>query len=80
MRLPLRCIKNTADWESEQAVLAFFDYFRKKHKGDKLYISVSLENTPARKMYASVGFMEVKEVEYTFLGKRFREIQMVKEW
>lgn len=63
----------------KQAVLAFFDYFKKKHKGNKLYISVSLENTAARKMYASIGFMEIKEVEYTFLGRPFREMQMVKE-
>ena len=63
----------------KQAILAFLDYFRRKHDGDKLYISVSLENTVARKMYSSVGFVEIKEVEYTFLGKRFREMQMVKE-
>lgn len=63
----------------KQAVLAFLDYFKKKHKGNKLYISVSLENTAARKMYASIGFMEIKEVEYTFLGRPFREMQMVKE-
>ena len=63
----------------KQAVIAFFDYFKKKHNADKLYISVSLENTVARKMYSSVGFTEIKEVEYTFLGKNFREMQMVKE-
>lgn len=63
----------------KQAALAFIDYFKKKHSADKLYISVSLENTAARKLYASIGFEERKEVEYTFLGMQFREIQMVKE-
>ncbi|MDO5062808.1 MAG: GNAT family N-acetyltransferase [Peptostreptococcaceae bacterium] len=62
----------------KQAVVAFFDYFRKKHKADKLYISVSLENIVAYKMYISLGFRELKEVEYTFCGKYFREMQMVK--
>lgn len=63
----------------KQAVIAFLDYFRRKHNADKIYISVSLENTVARRMYSSIGFKEIKEVEYTFLGKHFREIQMVKE-
>lgn len=63
----------------KQAALAFIDYFKKRHSADKLYISVSLENTVARKLYASIGFEERKEVEYTFLGMQFREIQMVKE-
>lgn len=62
----------------KQAALAFIDYFKKRHSADKLYISVSLENTVARKLYASIGFEERKEVEYTFLGMQFREIQMVK--
>ena len=63
----------------KRATIAFLDYFKKKHDADKLYISVSLENTVARKMYASIGFEEIKEIEYTFLGMQFREIQMVKE-
>ena len=63
----------------KRAAIAFLDYFKKKHDADKLYISVSLENTVARKMYASIGFEEIKEIEYTFLGMQFREIQMVKE-
>lgn len=63
----------------KQAALAFIDYFKKRHSADKLYISVSLENTAARKLYASIGFEERKEVEYTFLSMQFREIQMVKE-
>lgn len=62
----------------KRAVLAFLDYFKRKHNADKLYISVSLENTVARKMYASIGFDKIKEVEYTFLDKHFREMQMVK--
>lgn len=63
----------------KQAVIEFLDYFKKRHNADKIYISVSLENTVARKMYSDVGFMNVKDVEYTFLGKCFRERQMVKE-
>jgi len=63
----------------KQAVLAFLDYFKGKHNADKLYISVSLDNTVARKMYSSIGFKEIKEAEYSFLGKCFREMQMVKE-
>lgn len=63
----------------KKAVIAFLDYFKKKHNVDELFISVSLENTVARKMFSSVGFAELKEVEYTFLGKQFKEMQMVKE-
>ena len=60
----------------KQAAIAFLEHFKSKHHADKLYISVSLENAVARKMYASIGFEEVKEVEYTFLGKQFKEMQM----
>ena len=63
----------------KKAVLEFLDYFKRNHDADKLYISVSLENTVARKMYADIGFKEIKEIEYTFLGMHFREMQMVKE-
>lgn len=63
----------------KKAVIAFLDYFKKKHNVDELFISVSLENTVAHKMFSSVGFAELKEVEYTFLGKQFKEMQMVKE-
>lgn len=62
----------------KQAVMAFLDYFKGKHNADRLYISVSLENTVARKMYSSIGFTEIGEAEYTFCGKYFREMQMVK--
>lgn len=61
----------------KRAVIAFFDYFKKMHGADKLFISVSLDNTVARKMYSDIGFKEIKEVEYTFLGKQFKEMQMV---
>lgn len=61
----------------KRAVLEFLDYFKKTHSADKIYISVSLENMVARRMYSSIGFTEIKEVEYTFLGKHFREMQMV---
>ena len=63
----------------KQAACAFIGYFKEKHNADKLYISVSLKNTVARKMYASIGFEEIKEIEYTFLGMQFKEMQMVKE-
>ena len=61
------------------AVLRFLDYFKEKHHADKLYISVALQNTVARKMYLDIGFVETKETEYEFLGKHFKEMQMVKE-
>ena len=63
----------------KQAAIAFFEYFKTKHNADKLYISVSLENILARKMYSSIGFAEIKEVEYTFGVKHYKEMQMVKE-
>lgn len=63
----------------KQATYAFLEYFKMKHKADRIYISVSLENTVARKMYSSIGFTEIKEIEYTFLDRQFREMQMVKE-
>ncbi len=63
----------------KKAVLEFLDYFKKKHNAYKIYISVSLENTVARKMYMDIGFTEVKEVEYIFLNKHYKEMQMIKE-
>ena len=63
----------------KKAAMEFLDYFRRKHNADQIYISVSLENTVARKMYSDIGFAEIKELEYTFLGTRFREMQMVKK-
>lgn len=63
----------------KQAAIAFFEYFKTKHNADKLYINVSLENILARKMYSSIGFAEIKEVEYTFGDKHYKEMQMVKE-
>lgn len=50
----------------KQAVMEFCECFKTKHNADKLYIRVSLENTVARKMYSSVEFTEIKEVEYAF--------------
>lgn len=63
----------------KQAALAFLDHFKKHHSADKLYISVSLENTAARNLYASIGFTEVKEISYTVFDRQFQEMQMVKE-
>ena len=48
-------------------------------KGGRYFISVSLENAIAHKMFSSVGFEEIKEIEYTFSGMQFREMQMVRE-
>ena len=62
----------------KQAVLDFLAYFKKEHKADKIYISVSLDNAVARRMYANIGFREIKEIEYPFVGMQFREVQMVK--
>ncbi len=63
----------------KKAVMEFLDYFKRKHNSDKIYISVSLENLIARKMYSDIGFKEIKEIEYTFLDMNFKEMQMVKE-
>lgn len=63
----------------KQAAIEFIEYFKSKHNADKLYISVSLENMVARKMYSSIGFTEIKEVEYTLGDRHYREMQMVKE-
>ena len=63
----------------KQAAVEFLEYFKRKHNADKIYISVSLENAIARKMFASIGFEDIKEIEYAFLGMDFREMQMVKE-
>ena len=64
---------------SKQAVVAFLDYFKKKHNADRLYISVSLDNAIARRMYYDLSFEEIKEVAYSFSGRQFREMQMVKK-
>ena len=63
----------------KQAVVAFLDYFKKKHNADRLYISVSLDNAIARRMYSDLSFEEIKEVAYSFSGRQFREMQMVKK-
>lgn len=48
--------------------------FKVRHNADKLYISVSLENMVVRRIYAFIGFTEIKEVEYNFLEEHFREM------
>lgn len=63
----------------KKGVRAFLDHFQKKHDADKIYISVSLDNKVARKMYEDIGFREIREIEYTYDGILFREMQMVKE-
>lgn len=64
----------------KQAVLAFLDYFKEKYHQNKIFISVSLENKVAMKMYKEIGFKEVKEIEYMFLNHHYKEMQMIKEW
>lgn len=59
--------------------MVFLDYFKKKHNADRLYISVSLDNAIARRMYSNLSFEEIKEVAYSFSGRQFREMQMVKK-
>lgn len=63
----------------KKAVLEFLEHFRQKHGADKIYISVSLKNIVARKMYTDIGFREVKEIAYSYSGIQFREVQMIKE-
>lgn len=62
----------------KQAVLAFLDYFKEHHNSNEIYISVSLDNIVARKLYSNIGFKEIKEIEYTFDGQLYKEMQMVK--
>ena len=62
----------------KRAVREFLDYFKKKHGADRIYISVSLDNAVARKMYSDIGFREIKETEYSYSGHLYREMQMVK--
>lgn len=61
------------------AATEFLDYFKAHYRADKIYISVSLENTVARKMYSEIGFRELQETEYDYAGIHFREMQMVKD-
>ncbi len=61
----------------KMAIKKFIEFIKEKHNVSRLFVSVSLENTNALKLYSSMGFKEVKEVVYTFLGKEFREMQMV---
>ena len=64
----------------KKAAVEFLDYFKKQYAVvDKLYISVSVDNPIARNMYQEIGFQEIKEIEYTFSGMHFREMQMVKK-
>lgn len=45
----------------KRAVLEFLDFFRKNYDADKIYISVSLENVVARKMYAILGLGKLRK-------------------
>lgn len=64
----------------KRAAVEFLSYFRARHSADTLYISVSLDNTAARNMYAALGFRDIGETEYDYDGLHFREMQMVKEF
>lgn len=63
----------------KRAALEFLEYFKEHHQAGQIYISVSLDNAAARKLYSDVGFRELQKVEYTFSGMHFEEMQMVKE-
>jgi len=60
----------------KKAVLAFLEYLKEQHNADQVFISVSLNNAVARKMYSNIGFEELQEIEYSFNGHLFREMQM----
>lgn len=63
----------------KQAAKEFLDYFKQQQpQADKIYISVELENAVAQKMYASLGFRELGNIEYVFDGVTYKEIRMVK--
>ena len=63
----------------KQAAAEFLAYFRRKHHADRIYISVSLDNAVARRMYAALGFRDIGQTEYTLAGEVYHEMQMVKE-
>ena len=63
----------------KQAALEFLDYFKKTHNAEKLYTSVVPGNTAARRLWTSIGFRDLNEVEFTFRGKHYTEQQMVIE-
>ena len=58
----------------------FLDYFKKEVPADKIYISVCVDNQPALKMFENLGFQKIKEIEYIFNTKKFREMQMFKSF
>ena len=53
----------------KQAALEFLDDFHRSHSDDPLFISVSLENTVARKMYSDIGLGQFTR-NYTQTVKR----------
>ncbi|HHX69999.1 MAG: GNAT family N-acetyltransferase [Miniphocaeibacter sp.] len=62
----------------KEAAIKFLEYFKKNVGENKLHISIDLNNIPAQKMFKSLGFKEMKEIEYEYLGRSFKEIQMIK--
>lgn len=62
----------------KRAVLEFLEYFRETEHADRIFISVSVDNAVARRMYAEIGFAEIGEISYTLFGMDFREMRMVK--
>ncbi len=62
----------------KKSVIEFLDYFKNKVGANKIYISVSIDNYLALNMYKSLGFTKVKEINYSYNGIQFKEIQMVK--
>ena len=41
--------------------------------------ALAREGVPCKKMYSDIGFEEIQETEYTFGGRLFREMQMVRQ-
>lgn len=58
------------------ATSEFLKYIKNQLKIDELYISVNQENKVAYNLYKKIGFEYVKDVQYKFNNKVFKEIQM----
>lgn len=62
----------------QQAVHEFLEYLTSHYDVSCLYISVSLNNQTARRMYEKIGFLPLKNIEYDFDDVHYQEVLMVK--
>lgn len=60
-----------------QALEIFLDFFKNTYQVDRLYTSVSIENTAAKNLYQSAGFKVHSTFHYEFQGKTYQEERLV---